>query len=367
MLDEPLNTDDPASSYRPFNASTWAQQYRVGSLKPKVECPLGNDASVGLEGEGAGSIYWDDKMDADRKVNDWSMCGGPFLKYKESVVNVRYLNVGYGFYSPLAQARQFDDLSGAMLTHPITLSSAIGSDALGRVSSLFKFYNRLDDNVFPYGLATPNRKGLGLDLDLKVLEKDALKIKAMVYSVQEISDNFVVNPEATGFATVDGMLSAPNPMRKFLYANIGPKLDIGALTGIQRRLDVGFNVRLESTKSDIGTLNSKKFDIGLGVGAFKWLEFEVAGGMSAAKGKEAFYYGLPYARTSYPYDDQDLGQYQEGDADQKTQYEALSMIFKIDRHSNLVLDGMLQTQTAVVDDGKKTKEQIVDLTYEIVF
>jgi hypothetical protein len=365
LFDEPLDTDDPSAVYLSSNASTWARQYRVGSLTPKLEFEANNDYSVGAEGEGALSNYWDDKYDTGRKVEDWSIWGGPFVKYKQSSLSIKYLNVGYGFYSPLAQDRQRDDLSDTLMTEPIVLSNNIGTDALGRPSALFKFYNRTTDNVFPYGLATPNRKGFGGNLDWKALDKDALTLKAMIYAVQELSDNFVVNKAGTSFQTVDSY-NGLIPERKFLYINFGPHLDLSSLLSIKRRLDLGLNVRSESTKSDIGTLNSTMFQLGFGVGITGWMDAELAVRTGSFKGREMTYEGL-YARTCYPYDNSDLGLYSPTDLNGTDKTGVLSLIFKIDRHSKLVLDAMSEKSSSAVATTPTQTTQSLDMVYEITF
>src|SRR5208283_830656 len=113
------------------------------------------------------------------------------------------------------------------------------------------------DNTFPYGLATPNREGFGGELDVKALEKDALKIKGSVYFVQEISGNLVVNNSVTGFIPVDSPAnSLLVPIRNFTYVNIGPSFNLGPYIGFDRDLEIGTNIRYEQTSSDLGILTS---------------------------------------------------------------------------------------------------------------
>jgi hypothetical protein len=375
MLDEPLDSDDPAAVYKTYGSSTWAQRYSIGSLAPKLAIDLNDNMVVGANVECAGTNYWDDKTVTSRKVQDWSTYGGPYLKYKTSTVSVNYLNVGYGFYSPMAQLRERDDYSGEITKHPVVLSNDIGIDALGRPSALFKYYNRATDNVFPYGLATPNRRGFGGDFDFKALQKDALSFKAKVYAVEEITDNFVVNKAGTSFESVDKTVWAANPKRKFVYVNVGPQLDIASLLNVKRRLDAGFNVRSESTKSDIGTLNSTMFQVGVGVGIKSWLDFEVAGRVGKAKGREATLDGA-YARTAYPYDNTDLGKYIVTDFDGIYRMGAISFIFKIDKNSKLFVDAALEKTPYSVDNsnitpayntGLSLHKQTLDVIYEITF
>jgi len=366
LLDEPLDTDDPAAVYRQYNAATWAQQYRVGSLTPKLELDLNEDVKVGVAGEGAYSLYWDDKQVSARQVTDWALTGGPSLRVKNSTVNLRYLDVGYGFYSPMAQNRQRDDLLGSTAKHPVILSSDIGIDALGRPSALFKYYNRMFDNVFPYGLATPNRKGFGGDMDLRLLDKEALSLKAMVYAVEQVSDNFVVNQAGTSFVSVDGVASAPLPKRDFLYVNVGPKINIASLLDLKRRLDLGVNVRCESTKSDVGTLNSSFIQAGLGVGITRWFETEAAVRVGNSKGRESAI-GGQFARSTYLYDNGDLGDYAVTDIDYSYSFGCLSFAFAIDRHSKLWVDAALMNESSLYDTGLKLHKQTLELIYEIKF
>jgi hypothetical protein len=230
MLDEPTYSalpysaglpGTPPTEYNPLNP----HQYTISSIKPSFDVGLGGETGFGGTWEGAFSTYEDNKLNSATDVSDYAILAGPYFRFGHSKITFNFLNVGPNFFSPLAQTRQDNLQPGSSigniavngLASPDLLSAPLRSQFfLSNVPSagnIFSFYDRTQDNTFPYGLATPNREGIGFDFDVKATDKDALKIPGSVYFVQEINDNLVVDPGAVGYVSVDAVAGVPNPMR----------------------------------------------------------------------------------------------------------------------------------------------------------
>ena len=379
VLAEPLGTNQPNSIYVQFNPDTWAHHYQIISSKPSVDVGLGDDASFGGVWEGASAIYQDDERDNNKVVSDYAILAGPYLRIGHSKLTFNYLYVGPYYYSPLAQTRQDNLAHGSNNQGAVTpelfdapLRSQFFLNAIPRAGGIFGYYDRTQDNTFPYGLATPNRQGAGLDLDVKALEKDALQILGSVYFVQEISDNLVVNAAGTTFTSVDGTGSAPTPQRSFAYVNLGPSLNLAPAFGLDQDLVVGTNVRFEQTNSAIGTLTSAWILGGVQVGLFPWWEMAASYSDQELKGSDSGIGGSTLARYSYIFDNSDLGSYQVFNIDGSNQSFRLSSVFKINRNSSLYLDYDLTGGNAVpyvgaTAPGTKLNNQYLEMTYEIQF
>jgi hypothetical protein len=382
VLAQPLGTNTPNSIYVQFNPDTWAHHYQTASEKHSIDIGLGDDASLGGTWENSEAVYQDDTRDNNKIVEDYAILAGPYFKFGHSKISLSFLHVGPYYYSPLAQTRQ-DDVTSTSLTaggavtpdlFTAPLVSQFFLNDIPRAGGIFTFYDRTQDNTFPYGLATPNRQGGGIDLDVKTLEKDALQIKGAAYLVQEISDNLVEQGTPGGYVpvAVDGTGAASTPIRNFVYVNLGPSLNLAPSLGLTQDLIVGVNARFEQTSSSIGTLTSAWFLGGAQVGLFPWWEMAASYSDQEINGSEAGMNGTTLARYSYIFDDSDLGSYSVFTINGSNQSLRLSSVFNIDRHSKLALDYDLTGGTAVpyvgaLPPGQKVNNQYAEVTYEIQF
>ena len=380
LMDEPLDTQQPGSPYGPFNPSTWAHQYILGSVKPDVKVGLGDDVYVGGTMEYANSSYQDDKLNSARVLTDFALLGGPYIQFGNSKITLNYLNVGPYFYSPLAQTRQ-DAVTAVTgnftyLVQPDIFQPPLRTQyfltSLPRAGGIYSFYDRTQDNTFPYGLATPNRQGFGGELDVKTLEKDSLKIKGAVYFAQEISGNLVVNTGGTGFIPVDSPTgTAILPLRNFVYVNLGPTFNLGPYIGFDRDLEIGTNVRFEQTNSDLGTLTSTWLIGGVRADILPAWEVAAAYSWRNATGTEAGYNGTLWARYPYLYDNSDLSFYTPVTANETIQSVRLSSSIKVNRNSSLFADYDWTTGTGnlmpINPIQGNLNNQFVEVTYEVQF
>ena len=380
ILDEPLDTQLPGSPYGQFNPATWARQYINGSVRPDLKVGLGGDFYFGGTMEYAFSSFQDDKFDNSKISKDYALIAGPYFQLGDSKLTLNALDVGPYFYSPLAQTRQdaVTASSGFSVNNPLFSNASLRGQYflqnIPRAGGIYSFYDRTQDNTFPYGLATPNRQGFGGELDVKALKDKALKIKGSAYFVQEISGNLVINgallKPGIGFIPVDGSAGTTIvPMRNFTYVNVGPSFNLGPFIGLDRDLEIGANTRLEQTTSVLGTLTTTWIIGSLKADVLPVWEIGASFSEQDTSGTDAGIRGSNWARYSYLFDNSDLGNYSTFTVRGSSQIMFLSSVLKVNRNSNLFLDyewyqgnytWNLATPTKLID-------HIVELTYEVQF
>ncbi len=214
IWDDPDSADTP---YDPNDNLTWARQYQIGSLTGRLTIPLDEDFSLGGNLECAGSEFQDDINDPQRESQDWAVLGTGALNILGLHLTAKYYNIGPYFYSPGAQTNAFtpgsggsdylatddfgedEDLIGVLNTYPI--------QSAGEPS--FAPYDRMEENMLPYGDATPNREGVVGGWNLQVGDHGWLNsLGSFTVQMQEIEPNYVLNPTSTGVTAVDGNSTA---------------------------------------------------------------------------------------------------------------------------------------------------------------
>jgi hypothetical protein len=201
---------------------------------------------------------------------------------------VSYRLVGPDFSSPGAQTlRTLDNQGGVLLpsggTDGLTGPSGViqrNQNIFDRmtdlnlynrsISTTLMYFNPIYNNSNPYGAATPNRKGI--TVDLKYGNKDSL-----IY----VNINSQILSEVLGTGIKD--------KRKFVLINPGATFNINRLLGINRLLALSGAVRYEKTTGSKGAnidLTSTMIDGSLTVETLKGLD--LIGGIKylAAKGNE---------------------------------------------------------------------------------
>ncbi len=397
-------------SYNKFDPNTWAHQYRISSFKPEIKIGFGGDVYLGAQYEGSFAEYQDDKTNQARTVSDFAVFANPYLQFDDSKITFDVVNVGPNYYSPLAQARQdyISLLSSGNSTTVMPGASVFSAPLRGqyflldqrtnqvagasspslvdfigvpRANAIYSYYDRTQDNVFPYGLATPNRQGIGFDFDLKSMPDKNFKLPGAVYFLNEISGNLVVNSAGNAFTVVDAN-NGVAPNRSFVYVNVGPSYDFGPALQLKTPFEFGTNVRYEQTNSQVGTLTDFWWLSGLKVGLFPWWEMTAAVGLKSAKGSDMGVAGTTLARYSYMYNNQDLGSYSVFTVDDSVNDLMLSTTFNMDSHSKLHFDYSFETGTNNGSSNGSTttsgvapgyvfngsvNNQYVETTYEIEF
>jgi len=357
-----LGSDTPGSLYDPLDSSTWAHRYLLGSVRPDLRFGLGGDWTLGGKAEYAFSGFHDDVRDPLKTTSDYALVGGPYLSVGESTLQLNTVDVGPYYYAPLAQTRQIG--LGTTFVGPNELT------ALNQPGGVFNFYNRTYDNTFPYGLATPNRKGFGADLDLAALKDRSFRLKGSAYAVKEITPDLVLNATRDGYVPVeDPTGTLGDPMRKFLYANVGPSLDLGPLLGSPRKIILGVNGRMERTESSIGTLKSRSGLASLRVGVLPKWDLEGIFNYGDSMGRESGYNGQTIARYSYLFDNTDLGQYSVLDIRSLYRRWSVTSSYHLGPQSDLFLDYDFLVSESVLNgasSGRLLRQSVV-LNYEVRF
>jgi hypothetical protein len=370
MMDQDQGSDSPLAAYDPNDPTTWARHYLVGSVRPELR--LGGEAGLAicLGMEYGHTFLQDDQRDPNSTFNDFAMLGGVSLKWRDSSIALNYLNVGPYYYSPMAQLRQRSPLR--------TLTDGIFGETTSELPQTFfsgiprpeyGYYDRTQDNTFPYGLATPNREGFGGELDLKFLEKDALKLLGSVYYVWEITGNLVVNGAGTGFVPVENPLGPVMNTRNFLYINLGPSLDLGHLVGLSSLFEVGVNVRYERTDSAFGALTGLWLMGGVEVEILPFWRIGGSISLRNVEGSEVGLDGTALARYPYLYDDSDRGDYLPIAVSGQEQVFEVSNAFPVNKNSTIYLDGGVGTTDFLPWGGPQGEltHEFVELHYEIKF
>ena len=212
--------DDPNSDstpYQPNDNLTWAHQYQIGSLSSRLNIPFAGDINLGGTVEWAGSDYQDDINNPQKQYEDTAVMATGVLNISGFHLTAKYLNTGAYFYSPGAQTNKYtpgngssiyltsnlfldDGLDGYLTDYPVQTS--------GQPS--FAPYDRMEENMLPYGDATPNREGMVANISADIGDGGWLKPQFQFVpnvpglQMQEIQPNYVLNGSGTGVTAVDG-------------------------------------------------------------------------------------------------------------------------------------------------------------------
>ena len=202
-------------------------------------------------------------------------------KYIPVSATVSYRLVGPEFYSPGAQTRRvFDDGSPVLLADGMSGTMTRGQTIFDRMSDLnlynrslsttLMLYNPIYNNSTPYGFATPNRKGL--TIDVKYGNKDSLLYASL---------NTQLLNEVLGTGISD--------KRKFMVLNGGATVNINKLLTWNKMLALSGGMRYEKTSGSDAInvdLTSMMIDGSLAVEVLK--KFDLIGGLKyfSASGDE---------------------------------------------------------------------------------
>jgi hypothetical protein len=384
ILDKIPDVPGGNTKYDPNDYRSWLNQYRITSICPELKAGFTGDIYLGVQYEAAVASYQADKFNSGRTTVDFASMIRPFFQIEESKIAFNVLTVYPYYYSPMAQLRQ-DYPSGntsyvtsADLFTPPLNDQFLLLASVRRAERLYGYYDRTQDNVMPYGLATPNRQGFGLDADIKSVPDKALKVGVSAYLLSEISGNLVVNSLGNGYTAVDSPPSGATPIRNFVYVNVGPSYDFGSLIGLTTPIEFGFNFRDEETTSQAGNLSSLWVLGGTRIGLFPWWEVTAAIGDRKINGSEMGINGSVFARYSYIYNNEDLGLYKPftvNNAD--IQNWLISMAFKLDDHSKLDFDYSMTMGNNAPNYGSilgaasalpaALNNQYMEMTYEVKF
>ena len=262
LWQDPNSGDVP---YLPDFPSTFAKQLSVGSWSSRVNIPFASDVSIAANGEGAFSSYNDDSNDPSKVFQDWAYLIKGSINVGGVHLKAHYVNNGPFFYSPGAQTNHFtagpgpqgylSDSGGKDDALPGYLDDFVFQD-LGRPS--FAIYDRLSENMMPYGDATPNREGLILGLDAEFGKGGWLKPQ-FVYvptisglQMREIQPNLVVNSSGAGWVPVENGNNFEPPVR--LFGGYEGALSVDLAKALEERgtYKVAFDYKHQTTDLQLG-------------------------------------------------------------------------------------------------------------------
>lgn len=147
------------------------KEYQIASFSGRFTLPIGSkDINLAGSGESAGSNYQDNLNDPQSQFQDWAQMFTGSINIKGVHLTAKYLNIGPYFYSPGAQTNRYSAALGQpgylQDSHYWTENFLVGylnnfpfQGIQGAGRPTYAAYDRLDENVLPYGDATPNREG----------------------------------------------------------------------------------------------------------------------------------------------------------------------------------------------------------------
>ncbi len=212
--------DDPGTESTPYDPNinlTWPQQYQIGSLSSRLNIPFAGDINLGGTVEWAGSDYQQDTTNPQRQFEDTAVMATGVLNISGIHVTAKYVNVGAFFYSPGAQTNEYTPGSGSgiYLTSSDFLDDGLDGylndyplQAVGVPS--FAPYDRMEENMLPYGDASPNREGMVVGISADIGNNGWLKPQFKFVpdvaglQMQEIQPNYILSGGGTGVTAVDG-------------------------------------------------------------------------------------------------------------------------------------------------------------------
>jgi len=197
------------------------KQYQVGSFSGRFNIPLGSkDISLSGTGESAGSSYQDNLNDTQSLFQEWAQMFTGSINVKGVHLTAKYLNIGPYFYSPGAQTNRYTPALGQpgylsdshfwsenFLVGYLNNFPFQGIQGTGRPT--YAPYDRLSENVLPYGDSTPNREGFVFGLSGEIGKNGWLKPQASWIPnsdglrMQEIQPDYVVNGAGNQAVAVD--------------------------------------------------------------------------------------------------------------------------------------------------------------------
>ncbi len=254
--------DDTGSAdvpYIPNLVSTFAKTYQIGSLSSTGTLPFQKNIDAKEFVEWAGSSYQDNSMDAQSVVQDWALLAKASLDLDTVHLNAKYLNIGPYFYSPGAQTNGFTPALGTndYLTNSLIdegLNGALDNTVFQGVGRpAFAPYDRMAENMLPYGDATPDREALILGFSAEIGKNGWLKPQATYTAfAQELQPDYVLTSAGNSVLPVDSGEPVTN-IRTFGGYEGALTLDLAkALDGTLSTWDISGDYKNQTTNLGLG-------------------------------------------------------------------------------------------------------------------
>ncbi len=328
--------DDTATASGPYNPNfplTFARKYHIGSLSARVKVPFADDVNVTGSTEYAATRFEDDLNNPLRVFEDWAVLGTGSLNISGFHLTGKYLNNGPYFYSPGAQTNRFTPGNGS---NGYLTTNNLGEDEFligylnryglqGANRPSFAPFDRMVENMLPYGDATPNRLGVIGGISVDIGKKGWLKPQASwvlplgSLQMHEIQANYVLNGPGDGAVDVDSTTNTGNA-RTFGGWEAAVSADLAkAFDLANKTYHVAFDYKNQTT--DLGT-GAAPFAVNTLIGAvdftvpisgFDSVVLSAAFEQATAAGNEYVLTGVgnPGTIANYPFylDSSTLGQY----------------------------------------------------------
>ncbi|MCP4521367.1 MAG: hypothetical protein GY827_06710 [Cytophagales bacterium] len=236
-----------------------------------------------LEAEFGQSSYSHDDGTVDTSYTDGFYDVAISAKYLPLGIKLKagYSVVGTNFISPAAQSRRYTG-EGALSTFPTVNEQARTQTIFDRysqesgltntgISPTLMGYLPIYNNINPYGVATPNRQGINVEL-----------------STEDKKERFAVNVRFQSSSEIEGVNT--EELRSFTGIQVGAKVNINRFIGWRKQLSLQGGYASESTKRDglEVDLTSSVIDAGLDIEFLTRLHLLVGYKAFSAKGNEWF-------------------------------------------------------------------------------
>jgi hypothetical protein len=380
--------DDPGTAstpYDPNDSLTWARQYQVGSLSARGNIPFDTDVSLGGTAEYAGSDFQDDISNSNRQFKDWALRATGDLDIVGCHLTAKYLDVGPYFYSPAAQTNRFTPGNGSN-SYLTTDNNGEDEWEIGYLNRyplqnagrpVFAPYDRMEENVLPYGDSTPNRQGLILGLNLAFGEKGWLNpMGTYTVQMQEVEPNYVLDGAGDGAVAVDSGTNTA-VARTFNGWEAAVKADLAQAfeqKGKTYRLGLDYKNQVTNLGGGLSAFTVNTFigsaDFTCPIPGFDTLVFSTAFEQAQAKGSEyVLPQGNPPTLASYSFylDTATLGQYSYIPLNITKTSLAFGFLFPISSNINIRGDMFLNYYKWSDVTGYDRRDQIMRFTYEAHF
>ena len=312
--------------------STFAKQYQIGSLSARLNIPFADKVSLSGSLEGAFNQYQDDINNPLRVFQDWAVLGNASLNISGVHLTTKYYNVGPYFYSPGAQTNHYSAVPGQQgyigtnLFLDDALPGYLDNYVFQKVDRpVFAGYDRMAENMLPYGDATPNRLGMVFGFSADIGKNGWLKPQASwiapisTLQMHEIQAVDVLNPAGTGAVAVD---AATNTQTGRTFGGYEGALTIDLAKAMDlkdKTYQVSFDYKNQTTDLGIGaalfTVNTfiASWDFCPPIKGFDSLVFSVGFESINSSGSEYVLNGVgspsTYANYSFYLDTGSLGSY----------------------------------------------------------
>jgi hypothetical protein len=380
--------DDPDTTglyYVPGFPPTLARDFQVGSVKPGVDIPFTQDVRLTASAEYAGAAYENDQKNPDLRFRDWALLVNAGLDAFVVKAKFKFLNVGPFFYSPGAQVSRYSTFVGTLrnylstnLTRDEALKGYLNNYVFQSVSQpAFAFYDRLEENIFPYGDATPNRQGCTGALSADLGEDGWLKPQVSFTRAEEIQANDVMGLTGEPFSVETQLSDNDSPLRTFTGVEGALTAEFAKVLGEKERIycvELDFK-RQETTWSmdlspfEVDTLIAA-LDFSVPVKAFSSIVISAAIEHTISKGSEYVYqYGNPGTYAAYPFylDTAALGTYFYVPLNLTKTTWAFGILYPLSKTIRFKADWFITDYQSADYPSYDRRDQVMRFTYEASF